>query len=268
MGAPILVTGGTGTLGREVVRRLAADGHEVRATGRRPRPAGEPGPAAWAVADLSTGRGVAPAVAGAEVIVHCVTAHRRGRPADEVRALVEAALAAGRPRPHLVYVSIVGVDRIPFPYYRGKLAAERLIADSGLPYTILRATQFHDLVRTVLAAGARLPVMPVPGLRFQPVDVREVAARLARLATAPPAGRVPDMGGPEVRDARDLARAYLRATGRRRPVAPVRLPGAAFTAFRSGHNLTPDHAEGRITFGQYLTEQPDPRRVAYRGRRG
>ena len=135
-----------------------------------------------------------------------------------MKALVEAA-AATEPAPHLLYVSIVGVDRVPFGYYRAKLAAEEVFAGSGLPHTILRATQFHDLVRTVLAWAARAPVLLVPAMPDQPVDAGEVADRLVALAAGEPRGRVPDLGGPEVRDFRELAATYLRATGRRRPVA-------------------------------------------------
>jgi len=101
--------------------------------------------------------------------------------------------------------------------------------------------------------------MPVPAhVAFQPIDAGEVAGRLAELATGPAAGRVPDMGGPEVRDAIDLARSYLAARGRHRPVLPVRIPGAAFAGFRRGDHLTAEHAVGRTTFDQFLTARFGP----------
>ncbi len=170
------------------------------------------------------------------------------------RHLIEAARRAGRP--HLAYISIVGIDRMPFAYYKSKLAAEGQVESSGLPWTVLRATQFHDLILRGCQALARLPVMPVPArTSFQPIDASEVAGRLAELAVGPAAGRVPDMGGPEVRGFAELARSYLAASGRHRPVLPVRLPGAVSASFRRGDHLTPDHAVGRKTFEQFLSER-------------
>ena len=168
--SPILVTGGTGTLGRLVVQQLGDVGRDVRVLGRR-------GPRSQAAA-------------------------------------------------HLVYISIVGADRVTFGYVRAKLEAEQIVTDSGLPWTTLRATQFYDLILNGTQKLARLPMVPVPaGFPTQPVDAVEVAARLAELTLGEPAGRVPDMAGPQVLSFADLVRGYLRASGRRRPVLPVWLPG-------------------------------------------
>lgn len=192
-------------------------------------------------------------MAGVDAIVHCASSPAVG---DEEAAgrLVEAAEAAGVA--HLLYISIVGVDRVPIRYYRTKLAVERLIEGSGIGWTVLRTTQFHDLVLAVIKAGARSPVLPVPtGVRVQPVEVREVAARLAELAVGEPAGRVTDMGGPEVLDARDLVRATLKAGGRRRVLMPLWLPGAGLAALRRGGHLTPEHADGRRTYAEFAAER-------------
>jgi uncharacterized protein YbjT (DUF2867 family) len=252
MTTSILVTGGTGTLGRLVVHRLLGDGRQVRVLSRRPQPADDRNAYEWVTGDLRSGAGIDQAVTGADVIIHCATSAR-----GDLRAagnLIDAARQAGGP--HLIYISVVGVDRIPFGYYRVKLEAERLIERSGLPFTIVRATQFHDLIVSMCLVQRWLPVLLVPaGFSFQPVDVRDVADRLAGLATGPAAGRVPDLGGPDVRAVRELARRYLRASGRHRRVLPVRLPGRAFAAFRRGGNLAPDHAVGRLTFDEYLAER-------------
>lgn len=251
--ATILVTGGTGTLGRPLIDRLLDDGHDVRALSRRPHTgAARPRLHSYAV-DLHDGTGLREAVAGVDAIVHCASTPAGGD-AEAAGRLVAAAKAAGVP--HLVYISIVGVDRVPIAYYRTKLAVERLIEDSGIGWTVLRTTQFHDLVLGLVKAGARSPVVPVPmGVRVQPVEVREVADRLAELAAGEPAGRVTDLGGPEVLDARDLVRATLEAGGRRRLLLPLRLPGSAAAALRRGGNLVPEHADGRRTYADFLAER-------------
>ncbi len=184
--------------------------------------------------------------------MHCATTPRGD---DEAAGhLIDAARRAGVA--HLVYISIVGVDRVPLGYYTIKHKVERMIEESGLGWTVLRTTQFHDLVRGLLRTSAKLPVLLVPaGVSVQPVDAAEVADRLAELAAGPPAGRVPDLGGPEVRTLPDLARAYLRATGRRRPVLPVPLAGKAYAGFRRGLHLTPDRALGKTTFEDFLEAQ-------------
>jgi uncharacterized protein YbjT (DUF2867 family) len=143
-----------------------------------------------------------------------------------------------------------------FGYFASKLAAERVVADSGLPWTTLRATQFHDLILLVAQQMMKLPVIPVPaGFRFQPVDAGEVAGRLVELALGAPAGLAPDMAGPRVYTVPGLLHGYLRARGKRRPMVPVPLPGKAARAVRAGANLAPDRAVGRRTWEDFLAER-------------
>ncbi|WP_217239578.1 SDR family oxidoreductase [Streptomyces sp. AC555_RSS877] len=241
----ILVTGGTGTLGRLVTERLRADGHEVRVLSRHAEP--------YAVDLREGGTGLETAVAGVDTIVHCASTPRGG---DE-RAAQHLVGAARRAEVgHLVYISIVGVDRVPFGYYRTKLAVERQIEASGIGWTVLRTTQFHDLLAQVFQVLAKSPVLPLPaGVRDQPIEVAEVAERLAGLAVGGPVGRVADMGGPEVRSFESLARAYLRATGRKRAVVNVPLAGKAYREFRAGGHLTPERAVGEGTFEDYLARR-------------
>ena len=256
----ILVTGGTGTLGRLVVPRLLDAGHDVRVLSRRAR---EPGAGVELVTgDLATGEGIDAAVEGAEIIVHCAGGPKGD--GDKARHLVRAASRAGVR--HLVNISVVGADRVPvtsridramFGYFASKLAAERAVASSGLPWTTLRATQFHDLLLLTVRQLAKLPVIPVPaGFRFQPVDSAEVAARLVDLALSPPAGLVPDLAGPRVEEMTTLLRSYLRARGRHRRIVPVHIPGDAARALRAGANLSPDHPAGHRTWEEFLAAQP------------
>jgi uncharacterized protein YbjT (DUF2867 family) len=261
MTSPILVTGGTGTLGRHVVRRLRDAGYDVRVLSRRSHEATDG--IQFLTGDLATGEGIAPAVDGVAAIVHCAGSNKGD--ADMTRNLVRTA-SSQRRLPHLVYISVVGADRIPvvsrvdramFGYFASKRETERVVADSGLPWTTLRATQFHDLILMVAKQLAKLPVVPLPaGFRFQPVDADEVAARLVELALAEPAGLVADMGGPRAYGTAELLRGYLRATKRRRrPLVPVWLPGEAARAVRSGAHLAPEQAVGQRTWEEFLADR-------------
>src|SRR5918993_4584544 len=223
MTSPILVTGGTGTLGRLVVRRLGDAGYKVRVRSRRSHKSGDG--TEFTIGDLATGEGIEPAVDGAETIVHLAGSARGDE--DKTRNLVRATSSQTR-LPHLVYISVVGAQRIPigsrvdramFGYFASKLAAEKVIEDSGLPWTTLRATQFHEGMLAVARQMVKLPVLPVPvGFCFQPVEADEVASRLVELTLGEPSGLVLDMGGPRVYGAAELLRSYLRATKRWRPI--------------------------------------------------
>jgi uncharacterized protein YbjT (DUF2867 family) len=259
MTSPILVTGATGTLGRHVVPRLRDAGRDVRVLSRHRHPPGDG--VTYVTGDLAAGEGAQAAVAGVGTVVHLAGSAKGDE--DKARNLVRAASRAGVR--HLVYISVVGADRIPvasgvdramFGYFAAKRAAEQVVADSGLPWTTLRATQFHDLVLTVARQLAKLPVVPVPaGFRFQPVDPGEVAARLVELTLGPPAGLVPDLGGPRVYRGADLVRGYLQASHQHRPIVPVWLPGKAARAVRAGAVLSPDRAVGHRTWESFLADQ-------------
>jgi uncharacterized protein YbjT (DUF2867 family) len=182
--SPILITGGTGTLGRLVVRRLRDAGCAVRVLTCQGHEA--EGGVEFVTGDLSTGEGIEAAVDGVTSIVHCAGSNTGD--ADLTRTLVRAA--SSQPwLPHVVYISVVGAKRIPvesrldramFGYFESKRETERVVADSGLPWTTLRATQFHDLILTVVRQLAKLPIVPLPaGFRVQPVEADEVAARRA-----------------------------------------------------------------------------------------
>ncbi|MGA5894201.1 SDR family oxidoreductase [Streptomyces venetus] len=247
----ILVTGGTGTLGGHVVPLLRSCGHDVRILTRHPSTDGVD----HVTGDLLTGEGVEAAVDGAATVLHLAGGPKRDD--EATRTLVHAASRAGVR--HLVYISVVGADRVPLAWMRTKLESERAVAESGIPWTTLRAAQFHDLALTMVEKTAKLPVFPVPGgLRLQPVDSREVAARLAELTLGAPSGLVPDLVGPHLYDLAALARPYLRRSGRRRPMLPVRIPGKAGRAYRAGANLSPVGAGaevGKRTWEEFLAER-------------
>jgi uncharacterized protein YbjT (DUF2867 family) len=256
MTSPVLVTGGTGRLGRSVVARLVDAGREVRVLARHQRNT-QP-QVTFFTGDLRRGEGIDPAVHGAGVIIHCATSTKGD--AEATGNLVRAAARAGSP--HLVQPSIVGIDVMAaWGYVKAKLEVERIVENSGLPWTILRVTQFYDYCFENSRKLARFPLAaPVPkGFRVQPVDSREVAARLVELALGAPVGRAPDMSGPEVSSWEDLFRSYLAATHQRKWVVPMPVPGSK--AVRNGALLPPPgHTEGVRTWDQFLTEELPERR--------
>ena len=244
----VLVTGGTGQLGQQLVPALRAAGHTVRAMSRRGTgPGGVRG-------DLATGLDLRAALAGAEVVVHAASDPRGDPWQVDVAGTRRLVQEVDRDRlRHLVYVSIVGVDRIPFGYYRAKFAAEQVLLASGLPVTLLRVTQFHDFVDTLLETARRGPVLPVPmGWRLQPVDVGEVAGHIAQVVTRPPTGDVVEYGGPEELTAAEVARAWAAARGSGAHVVATPVPGKMGAAIRDGVALPSGGERGSRTYGQHL----------------
>ncbi len=229
----LLVTGGTGTLCRPAVAAVREAGVEPRILSRRPGPG-------HVVADLQSGTGLTEALEGVETVLHLATNRRSDARATE--HLLQAARSAGVR--HLVYLSIVGVDAVPLGYYRAKLRCEELVAESGVSFTILRATQFHDFVAGAFRAQRRLPRVITVDAPFQPISTAAVAERLVPLATAAPAnGRVDDLGGPEVLPMAELARQWLEARGSdpkaaERRVVEWHLPGKLVGAYRAGLHTT------------------------------
>jgi uncharacterized protein YbjT (DUF2867 family) len=250
----ILVTGGTGVLGRALVSRLHQAGHVVRIMSRRARPADLPAGLEWAQAELETGRGLAEAVSGVQVIVHTASDPRRRDGQIDVEGTRRLWEQAGSARvAHLVYISIVGIDRIPFFYYQHKLAAEEILAGGSVPWSILRATQFHDLLDGFLQRVMRYPLVLGPtDYQFQPVDSGEAADRLVECVAAGPAGRLTDMGGPEVLRSGELARIWLGARRLRRLIVHLPSPGKVAHGFREGYNTCPQNRQGKVTWQAWL----------------
>lgn len=249
----VLLTGATGTLGRTLRPKLAEDGVSVRAASRSPptAAAGE-----WVTLDLVDGIGLENALEGIDIVVHAATAPRGDSEAVDVRGterLLEAAADSGVS--NFVYVSIVGVDQIPYSYYEHKLAAERAVESSPVPSTIVRVTQFHSFVFDLLSTVGRLPVWPLPTtFQLQPIAVDEAGAALVEYATIESHGRCAPIGGPLVHSVGDLARAYRTDRGRWRPIIRLPLPGTVASGFRSGKATCPDQIVGTTTWAAWLAD--------------
>jgi len=265
MNATLLVTGGTGNIGSRVVPLLREAGRDIRILSRHPR---TPEPGVQQVAgDTVAGRGLTAALGGVETVLHLAG----GAKGDDVAARNLAAAAREAGVRHLVLISVIGADRMPIGFFRAKAEAERVIAESGVPWTVLRAAQLHDFVLPVARGMARMPLLPAPGgLRFEPVHGDEVAARLAELALGAPAGRVADLAGPEVLDVAQLVAPFRETTGGRpqRGRLPIRLPGAVGRAYRAGDNLAGEGAQRGLRTWREFLNQREREAVAGRSRAG
>jgi uncharacterized protein YbjT (DUF2867 family) len=246
----VLVTGAGGSLGRAVVDALTALKARVRGLGRRAAP--EPFRADWRRADLLTGDGLAAAVDGVGAVVHCASDPRR--PSDDLAALDRLIAALAPNRAHLVFVGIAGIEAAAekFEYYRVKLECERKVAQSGVPYTIVRATQFHPFVDLILRKLSVGPLLFAPRMTLQPVDIGFVAKRLAGYALGPPRGRVPDVHGPEALDTGTLTAEWLKA--RHQSKIGIRLPSIGPLAALARIQRVDGDAGGR-TWSEWLAAE-------------
>jgi len=246
----ILVTGATGMLGQAVVPELLRRDVQVRATSRRPRASSDG--VEWRVADFTTGEGVTAAVEEVDTVIHLAAAPYKGRYTDKVEVDGTKRLLQATTEAHIIYVSIVGVDRVPWGYFRTKLKAEALLKDNPR-VSIIRATQFFPFMERPLRLMAKLGVMVMdPGIKAQPVDVREVAQRVCQRVEDGPSGTIEEFGGPEILDTEAAMRQWLAAKGKRRPILRVRMPGRLGRAFRDGGLTTRAVPRGITTWQDYL----------------
>jgi uncharacterized protein YbjT (DUF2867 family) len=255
LGMRIAVVGGTGTLGSHVAAELGSRGHEVRVLSRS---------APNYPVDLLTGAGLGPALEGCDAVVDA--SNNAGREAATVlvegtRRLLDAEQAAGVR--HHVCVSIVGCDQLPVGYYAVKTDQEDLVAQGPVPWTIVRATQFHEYIANIFGAAARWRALPAPRALLQPVACAEVAQYVADVAEQPARRAGTGIAGPEITELRTLARTWRSVTGRRLALIPVRVPGRVGRALRSG-TLTTRQAEvtGYVRFADWLEVQGRPARVS------
>jgi uncharacterized protein YbjT (DUF2867 family) len=247
----VAVVGGTGVLGGLVVRELLARGDEVLVLSRGTLPNRTDAP--HRQVDLVSGEGLAEGLDGVEVVVDATNALKQAQEVlvEGTRRLLEAGSAAGIR--HHVAVSIVGCDRVPMAYYDAKVAQEAAVEVGEVPWSLVRATQFHSLLDWAFGRAARFGVVPTGAARLQPVDPAAVATRIAGVALADPGGRLPDAAGPEVLTLSELARIWRRARGRRS--LPLRLPmvGRRGRALKDGGLCNPAAAMESHGFAEWLT---------------
>jgi uncharacterized protein YbjT (DUF2867 family) len=245
----IVVIGGTGLIGSKVVEKLKQKGHEAIAA------------APNTGVNTITGEGLKEALAGAEVVIDL-----ENSPSFEDEAVLEffetagrnllAAETAARVRHH-VALSIVGIDRTDNGYFRSKVAQEKLIKASNIPYTIIRATQFLEFLSGIADSSADGNIVRLPPCLFQPIAADDVAANVAEVALAAPRNGIVEIAGPERAPFNELVARYLKAVGDPREV--VRDPEARYWGGRvEERSLVPLGAArlGHIGLDEWLRRSP------------
>ncbi len=249
----MLITGATGTLGRRLVGVLTRQGQDVIAATSRSDAVGTVAGIRYVEVDLTTGIGLEAGLSGVGAVIHC--ASHPAHPADVDLAGLRRIHEEAPSDVHVIYPGIVGCDLIPTPYYKVKTACENYLMESGRPWSVLRATQFHQLIWGWYSTPSRRPFLFVPAeTRYQVLDPLEMAHRLAWAVEAGPQGRMEDLGGPFAYEAADLARSVVAAAGTRRRVVAYNRPGIIGAALRAGANLTPNRAGGE-TWNEFVARK-------------
>lgn len=241
----IAVAGGTGTVGRHVVAIARERGHHVVSLSRTEG------------VDLVSGHGLDQALQGVETVIDVagIQTMSTKKAVDFFTNATQNLLAAEKKAGvrHHVALSIVGIDNANSGLYAGKLVQEDEVRHGGIPWTLLRSTQFHEFVPMSIKAASVGPLVFVPTMLTQPVAAEEVAAALVDAAEAGPHGRLPDLGGPRAEQLKSLVAAYLAKTRQKKRIVPLRVPGAMGKAMRSGALIpAPGSAVGRETFLEWL----------------
>lgn len=253
----VLVTGGTGALGKWVVNYLSEKKYSVSILTSKEDISPENGVSIF-TGDLANNTGLFKATAEADVIIHCASNPQNFERVD-TEGTQNLLKAINKQRAsHFIYISIVGVDKSEYPYYKAKHVVEKMIAESGIPYTIIRTTQFHNFVlsiaQTLIAEQQNGLVTTPPGMRFQSIHIREVAEKLVDVVEQS-AGFISEFGGPEVLSFQEMVQQYLVATRTNLRIKSSNMEGERYKLFRSGVNLCPDNKNGKITWQEFLKEK-------------
>lgn len=260
----ILVVGGSGVLGSSVVATLQREQVDFLSGSRTPIKSDSYGAVSqsanvpWKRIDLATGEGLLQALEGVDTVFHLASAPTKiGNESFEVVATRNLLKGLNQSDvKHLIYSSIVGVDTIQYSYYRAKRSAELLIQESHIPYTILRATQFHNLLDFVIGKLLSLPIGFIPRqLNVQPIHVDTVTAELYRLAQVGPQQIIVNLGGPKVYDVGTMAQLWMKARHVSKSVIPIPTVGSLMKSLAKGENTCPDKkAIGSPDWEEYLRE--------------
>lgn len=250
----ILVTGSTGQLGSALLKQLKGLDYQVKITSRRkPKEVDF----TWVYSDLLFGEGLEEAVKDVDVIIHAATSPTKNSKNIEVTGF-EKLLSKLQHIKLFIYPSIVGIDEIPFKYYRLKYKAEELLKNSSVPYTIARATQFHSFVESLLLSKPFFKRYIIPGrIKFQSVDVNEFARYLIELVNKGPQGKLDDFCGPDIMTLREMAELKIRINNETNAILSIPFSGKLYNSLIEGKNTNPMQRRGIISYEEYLMNKLD-----------
>ena len=247
----IAIAGGTGVVGRPTVEAVRNAGHDPVVLSRSQG------------VDLISGKGLTAALAGVDAVIDTANVSTlKAAVAIEffttaTANLIDAAAETGVG--HIVLLSIVGIDRIPHDYYAGKVAQEKALEASPVPWTIQRATQFHEFAGQIFARAKFGPIHLAPRARTQPIAARDVGERLAALSVGDPLGRAQDIAGPREEALDAMIKAWARANGHRGWIPSVNIPTAQMKGMREGLALPEAGALfADETFDEWLARSSTP----------
>lgn len=249
----IWITGGTGKVGSVVIPRLLEQGNEVYVLTTQPNPK-LPSAVNIYSGDLTNASTLQKAFSNADMIIHCASNFLDPENVDVKGSRNMLSVIPKEKLEHLIYISIVGVDKSQYPYYKAKFEVEQMIMKSGVPFTNLRATQFHHFVlhRIIKQFDSNTDnVLQLPeNFMFQSVDISDVAEKIIELVGKTPQNKTESIGGPEVLSLEKMTQDYLNFLGRKDKIELVQ--PEAFKIFQTGINLCPDKIYGKVTWAKYL----------------
>lgn len=251
----LLITGGSGTLGSSIIKLAIESGrYDVSTISTDPEKHNFPTSCEVFKCDLVTGEGLKNALFGVHFVIHCASNVFDTQRVDYdgtanlLKALDEETIE------NVIYVSIVGIDNSTYPYYMAKRQVEQLIANSGVPYSILRATQFHEFVLAFIKRlNATDHEMKVPrGLKFQSIAVSDLSEILLRMITSKPTGEVTSVGGLEITNFETMVNKYLYEIKGRQQIIMVDPSEPREVIFSMGKNVVTESMYGKITWASFL----------------
>lgn len=253
MAGNILITGGTGILGKELCRILTASGISFEVAGRNNRSS----LSNFRKLDLETGEGIDASLEGIETVFHLASATGNYNHRVDIGG-TEMLISKAREKNirHFIFISIVGTDEVPLKYYRIKREAEQLIRQNFDRHSILRATQFHELIDKLFHGTNKYPFLFLPKeWKVQPIEPKVVAEKLFDIFNHGPSRNIENIGGKEILTTQQLIYDWRNARGLKKKIIFIPLPGKASIALKNGKLTTKESSHESITWREWLAKK-------------